>query len=75
MLRTGRVIKVFSWDFYNYLKNGSKHETCFTNVSCRHNSAYFIQLWLRLKSVIAARLAYISQIFPSGSKIIQLLFF
>ena len=45
----------------------------FTNVPFRQNSACLIQKWLRLKRVITVRLPYISQIFPNGSKTIQLL--
>ena len=46
----------------------------FTNVPFSHNSACVIQKWLKLKRVITVRLACISEIFPNGSKIIQLLF-
>ena len=46
----------------------------FTNVLFRHNLACVIQKWLRFKSATTVRLAYISKIFPNGSKIIQLLF-
>ena len=52
----------------------TKKKLVFTNVLFRHNSACFIQKWLRSKRVITVRLAYISKIFPNGSKIIQLLF-
>ena len=40
----------------------------FTNVPFRRNSAYIVQKWLRFKRVIIVRLAFISLIFPSGSK-------
>ena len=46
----------------------------FTNVLFRHNSACVIQKWLRFKRATTVRLAYISKVFPNGSKIIQLLF-
>ena len=42
----------------------------FTNVPFRHDSACAIQKWLRFKRVISVRFAYISEMFPSGSKII-----
>ena len=42
----------------------------FTNVPFRHNSACVVQIWLRFKRVIIVRLAYISLIFPNGSKVI-----
>ena len=59
----------------NIYKNCNKHETGFTNVPFRLNSACVIQSVLRFKSVvITVTLAYISKIFPSESKIIQLLF-
>ena len=40
-----------------------------TNVPFRHNSACVIQKWLRFKRFIIVRLAYVSLIFPNGSKI------
>ena len=42
----------------------------FTNMSFIHNSVSVIQKWLRFKRAITVRLAYISEIFPNGSKII-----
>ena len=63
------LIKFFSLRFLHQ-KYGNKHEFAFTNVPFRHNSACIIQKWLKFKRVINGRLAYISSIFPNGSKII-----
>ena len=45
----------------------------FTNVPFRHNSACIIQKLLRIKRIIIVRLAYISLIFPNGSRIIYII--
>ena len=45
-------------------------ELVFTNLPFRYNSACVVQIWLRFKRVIIVRLAYISLIFPNGSKVI-----
>ena len=45
----------------------------FTNVPFRHNSACIIQKLLRIKKIIIVRLAYISLIFPNGSRIIYII--
>ena len=44
----------------------------FINVPFRHNSTCVIHKWLKLKSDIKIRLAYISKIFLHGFEIIQL---
>ena len=46
----------------------------FTKVLSIHNSACVIQNWSRYKLGLHSQIAYISKIFPSRSKIIQLLF-
>ena len=46
----------------------------FANEPFRHNLACVILEWLRLEGVITVRLTYISQKFPTGSKIIRLWF-
>ena len=46
----------------------------FTNVPFRVSSACITQKWFRFKRIITVGLEYISKIFPSGSKIIKLLF-
>ena len=75
MFGTGRVKKVFSPRIFTISKEMvTNMKLAFTNVPFRHNSACVIQKWLWLKKVITVRLAYISYIFPNGSKIIQLMF-
>ena len=71
MLGTGQVKKDFSPKVLIYLKTGNKHETCFTNVHFRRNSAcVIINKWLRFKRVITVRLACFSHILANRSKII-----
>ena len=61
MLGTGRVNKVFSPRIFISKKMVTNMKLAFANVSFKHNSAYFIKKWLRLKRIVTVRLAYISK--------------
>ena len=60
MLGTGRLNNNFSSRILLISKNENKHEIAFTNVPFGHDSACFIQKWLRFQRVITVRLAFIS---------------